>query len=355
MKSKELISIIVPIYNGEKWIERCILSILNQSYNNIELLLIDDCSTDASWLICEKYCSQKKNTIKTIRLFSMDKNSGVSAARNLGVSEAKGEYICFVDADDVLHKDFVLILYSLLKKTNSDIAICKVKEFRDISKINVNKNMNQEIQYECVQRDELLRRGYTCMPHITSTVWARILKRDIMGNLFFPRGIRFEDTAISYKVLDRIEKGIIVDNALYFYFQHEDSFMTQLKKMEDIDKQIDQLSKVQDDIFEYWKNKKESEMFELSMCRHLNWLINFYYELPKQKRKKEYSIINRYKKVYALYKKHKKKDSKIELMVFYYYPEGYKCYSKIIKILKEIKWFIYGICHGIKKRLRRLF
>lgn len=118
-KTEDLISIIVPIYNAEEFLGECIESILNQSYINIEIILVNDGSTDSSLNICNKY-KEMDNRIKIIS----KSNSGVSDTRNIGISNALGKYICFTDADDMLKNDFVKVLYTEMVNNEVDIVFC---------------------------------------------------------------------------------------------------------------------------------------------------------------------------------------------------------------------------------------
>ena len=119
---KELITVIIPIYNAEKWIERCVDSVLRQKYKNLEILLINDSSTDNSKEICKKM--QYKDD--RVKLICQKENKGVSAARNRGIELAKGDYIAFVDADDYIDNDMYCSLYENMKKENVDLSICSV-------------------------------------------------------------------------------------------------------------------------------------------------------------------------------------------------------------------------------------
>ena len=118
MKKNNLISIIVPIYNVEKYLKKCIDSIINQTYKNLEIILVDDGSPDNCGKICDEY-AKKDNRIKVIH----KENGGVSSARNVGVENATGEYIGFVDSDDYIEKDMYEVLINNLKKENADISI----------------------------------------------------------------------------------------------------------------------------------------------------------------------------------------------------------------------------------------
>ena len=124
---KDKVSIIVPVYNVEKYIEKCLNSLISQSYRNIEIILIDDGSKDNSGKICDKY-KKKDPRIKVIH----KENAGVSEARNSGIQKATGKYLCFVDADDFVMNDYIKYLHKLIAINCSDIAVC-AKMFSNIN------------------------------------------------------------------------------------------------------------------------------------------------------------------------------------------------------------------------------
>ena len=118
-KMNELVSIIVPAYNAEAYLNRCIDSILSQTYRNIEIILVDDGSTDNTPVLCDEYSEQHKDIIKVIH----KENGGVSSARNIGIDTASGDYYAFVDSDDWIADDFIETLYSLIKRNNCEIFL----------------------------------------------------------------------------------------------------------------------------------------------------------------------------------------------------------------------------------------
>ena len=118
---EKLISIIVPVYNSEKYLEKCISSILNQTYKNIEIIIVDDGSKDKSVEICDNFSKNNKN----IKVFHK-KNEGVSIARNYGISKAKGDYILFIDSDDTIAKEMIYSLYNNLVDNDADISMCNI-------------------------------------------------------------------------------------------------------------------------------------------------------------------------------------------------------------------------------------
>ena len=133
------ISVIVPVYNVEKYLRKCIESILNQTFREFELILVDDGSTDSSGKICDEY-ALKDSRIKVIH----KENGGASSARNAGLDVAKGEYIGFVDSDDWIEMDMYGELYRLIKENNTDISVCGINNIKDIKY--KNENLKEKIQ-----------------------------------------------------------------------------------------------------------------------------------------------------------------------------------------------------------------
>ena len=155
---KHLISIIVPVYNISECIEGCIKSILNQSYSNIEIILVDDGSTDGSGSICDKY---KEIDSRVVVLHK--ENGGLSDARNKGLEIAKGDYIGFVDGDDVIHKDMYNTLLRQLLLYDADISICRFQKFTDKDKNSILNSINNtvyafnNVTYKCVDNEYALK------------------------------------------------------------------------------------------------------------------------------------------------------------------------------------------------------
>ena len=137
----DLISVIVPVYNVEKYLNRCVDSIINQTYSNLEIILINDGSTDTSGKICDEY-KKRDNRIHVIH----QKNGGLSAARNAGIVIANGNYFIFVDSDDLIHPQCIEILYKVIKNDCSDIVIGNYEKFDDFNKIDL--KVNDDIKYK---------------------------------------------------------------------------------------------------------------------------------------------------------------------------------------------------------------
>ena len=166
---KDLISVIVPIYNVEKYIDKCLNSIVNQTYKNIEIILIDDGSTDTSVLKCNNW-EKKDNRIKVIH----KKNEGLAQARNTGISYATGNYITFIDSDDYIDSKMLEKLYNAINKTNSEISACKYV------KINKNKKVNLNYSAEIIEFTnkeaiiDLLKET-----NISNYAWNKLFKKEL--------------------------------------------------------------------------------------------------------------------------------------------------------------------------------
>mgnify|MGYP001852550308 CR=1 FL=1 len=212
----ELITIIIPIYQVQKYIEKCLNSVLEQTYKNIEIILVDDGSTDKCPEICEEY-ARKDNRIKVIH----KKNGGLSDARNAGMKIATGKYIGFVDSDDYIEKDMYEILYNNLIKTNSDISICNLKNVKENETIEKLENNNENIiEYSKQEALKLLIEN-----KIRSYAWNKLYKKEILDNIQFPVGRKMEDLAVMHKIFEKANKIVYTNKVEYYYLQREDSIL----------------------------------------------------------------------------------------------------------------------------------
>ena len=198
---KILVSIIVPIYNTEKYLKRCIDSIVNQTYKNIEIILVDDESTDNSCRVCDEYASLD-NRIKVIH----KKNGGVASARNKGLDISKGEYICFVDSDDWIEKNMIEIMLKEIVKNRNGIVRCNTYELD-------NKPKKEWINKKEPVIDNVLN------GNISAYVYLLMIKSDIIKKIRFDeKMIVLEDTYFLLELLVKYkEKIIFLDDRLYHY------------------------------------------------------------------------------------------------------------------------------------------
>lgn len=214
----DLISIIVPVYNVEAYIKKCIDSLKNQTYKNIEIILVDDGSWDGSGKICD---IEQKNDfrIKVIH----QKNAGVSAARNNALDTMKGQYVTFVDGDDFVSPDFIEMLYNAIKKYSADIATCgHYRSYKDGRLIPVlSRRQGADDCLVLSGKDTLINLYYgkTC----SGSSGSKLYNTKLFNNVRFPDYIMGEDTFVVYETFIRANVIAHTEKPLYYYVQHESS------------------------------------------------------------------------------------------------------------------------------------
>ncbi|WP_370754814.1 glycosyltransferase family 2 protein [Megamonas funiformis] len=203
------ISVIVPIYNAEKYISECIESIINQSYYNLEIILVDDGSTDNSKKICDGY-AKLDNRIKVFH----NENRGVSYTRNFGIINSSGKYIVFVDSDDTINENYVELLVTTMLKYNSDIAICGFDFINNILRKKYIIRGKESIFKGVLEND------YYILEPFLLTPWGKLYKRSILieYKIFFPEKYNIaEDQIYNYNYLGIIKSYVFINKALYNY------------------------------------------------------------------------------------------------------------------------------------------
>lgn len=214
MNDRQLVSIIIPVFNSEKHLDRCMKSVLSQKYQNIEIILIDDGSTDDSSKICDEYARQDNRIIVIHKA-----NEGVSKARNIGIDVATGEYITFLDSDDYVEDTYVERMLELLIKFNADISICGYSQEHTgkfISHYDVLEIL--ELSTEEMILELIKQVKYTFSP------WCKLFRVEIAKKCQFPENITHnEDLVYNYEVMTKCSKCIFDSTSLYFYCQNGDS------------------------------------------------------------------------------------------------------------------------------------
>lgn len=213
VKTLPLISVIVPVYNVEAYIEKCLQSICGQTYHNLEIILVDDGSTDASGTVCDKY-AVRDSRIKVVH----QPNGGLSVARNTGLEQATGEYLAFVDSDDWIESDMYEFLYRLLIENNADIAICSHFVEKPFP-IKVKCSQERAIAFTRAQAMEMLVQDRI----IRNYVWDKLYKRSLFENISFPQAQWYEDLAIMCKVFHQAHKIAMHSVPKYHYVIRENS------------------------------------------------------------------------------------------------------------------------------------
>jgi len=215
--NNEKISIIVPIYNVEKYLNKCIESITSQTYKNIEILLIDDGSTDGSAAICDKYAKMDAR-IKVIH----KQNEGVSLTKNLGIDISTGEYIAFVDGDDYIEKNYCELLYNNITNTDSDVSILAYNVVReDGTQIDgaVAENGLDEDEIIVYEGQDIIKE--LLKQKTIKNFVCKLYKKTVLS--YFPVGVTYEDIVFSFEVLNKARRVVYMNTRCYNYLKRKGS------------------------------------------------------------------------------------------------------------------------------------
>ncbi|MFG6149943.1 glycosyltransferase family 2 protein [Halobacillus sp. B23F22_1] len=257
------ISIIVPVYKVEKYLEKCIDSILSQTFKNFELILVNDGSPDNCGKICEYY-KQKDSRVNVIH----KENGGISDARNMGLNYATGNYIGFVDSDDYLLTNMYEVMYNTAIKNGSDIVVC------DFFKLNEDENDVSK----CEDRDspiinltnyEALEKIYTEIPETFVVVWNKLFKKEIFKEVKFDKSKIYEDEFITHKLLLEAKKVTYIRKKLYNYLIREGSIVNSPYNVSKLDKVFALNERV--NLFRRLRNKKILHLSEIRYTDLLFW------------------------------------------------------------------------------------
>lgn len=218
----EKISVIIPVYNVEKYIRKCIESVCGQTYRNLEIILIDDGSPDKSGAICDEYAATDSR-IKVIHT----ENGGVSRARNIGLDMATGKYIGFIDSDDYIKPGMYETLACRMEKEDADTAICGFISVNEEGEVLPDKQIPMPANDMVMTREEAVRQlagsDYVCFITVTN----RLYRKEVFQKIRFPEKKRYEDEYIAHHVLWKCRKVIVLNEPQYYYVHHSDSFMEQ--------------------------------------------------------------------------------------------------------------------------------
>ena len=215
---KDLISIVVPIYNVEKYVEKCVSSILIQTYSNLEIVLVDDGSTDNSGKIIDKL-KNKDSRIKVIH----KKNGGLSDARNCGIDNSTGKYICFIDSDDYVNSNYVEVLYKNIIKYDCDISVCSFKKVLESDEINILEEVKNDTFV--LNETNIFSQLYGKFSLETIVAWNKMYKINLFDSVRYPKGKIHEDEYVIHKLLNNAKKIIYSSVPYYYYVQRNNSIV----------------------------------------------------------------------------------------------------------------------------------
>lgn len=286
MKNDSLVSVIVPVYNVEAYLNRCVNSIINQTYKNIEIILIDDGSTDNSGKICDMYVKKDDRVV-----CRHTENRGVSSARNLGLDIANGEYITFVDSDDYI--DISLIEKMLNKIENQDLVVCGICQTELDSKKNYVYGTMKT--YDYIKQDII--KGFFDVSSIKDYMYGpfnKLYKKSVLGDLKFRTDLRIgEDFLFVFKYLMECNTIRIFDECLYNYEKRENSAMTAAfsEKRFDYLKAVEEIENICMDNYPYVKRQVLTwgYMHRINICNQMDKNISL-----KQLYLNDYNNIKQY-------------------------------------------------------------
>lgn len=302
--NNDLISIVVPIYNVEKYLNKCIDSILSQEYKNIEIILVDDGSTDNSGKICDDY-TKKDNRIKVIH----KENGGLSDARNVGMEKAIGEYIAFIDSDDYIGKDYISTLYNMCITNNSEIAQCSFERVTDnqtTNEINVDKKIENMTGIEAIKN--IFKEKY--LEYIVA--WNKLYKKSLFENIKYPKGKLHEDEATTYKLFYEAKKVSVTNEKLYYYYIRQNSITNTkftLKRLDYIEELEEQLK--------FFNDRNEKEIYLEVYYRYSRSLLLFYLKCKTMENSEQIQneLYNKYKESVKYLKSKKEINLKRKLIL----------------------------------------
>ena len=285
----KLITVIIPIYNVQQYLPKCIESVLNQTYSNLEIILVDDGSSDLSGSICDEYAERDKR-IKVVH----QETGGVSSARNTGLDHATGEFICWVDSDDYISSSLVAELYALVMKYDVNIAACNYlqgteREYQFKSQDN---NTPQLLSTEQAF-DYLYKDGHHTF--IVNASWGKLIKKNLYEGLRYPEGRIFEDIHVTYQLIGKCDSIIYTDEVLYYYFKHSKSIMHS-----PFDKHKQDYLDALEARITYFREKKYYDLYEkarISFLHSLMWEFSRSKDILKDKKSTDY-IIEKYRQYY---------------------------------------------------------
>lgn len=326
---QELISIIIPVYKVENYIHRCIDSIINQTYQNLEIILIDDGSPDRCGEICDDYAKKDKR-IRVIH----KRNEGQSEARNQGLALATGKYIGFVDSDDYIKNNMFEVLYHNIIEYGVQIAIGNI--------VTVSKNKKEIVEnhkeIEFYKNEEILRE--LLKNNISNYVYNKLYTKKLWDDIKFPKGKILEDMDVMYKILEKVQTISCTNQTEYYYCIRENSSISEINKSV-----TDNLKEIVKKRYRYLQGRRP-DLLDLLNIDYMSNIIRYHYNLSHCREKKEYNKIEmkkEYEFFHKNYKKYKMKlqknetfRKKIEMELLYINRHFYYNYSILRNTIK--KW-----------------
>lgn len=307
---EDLVSVVIPIYNVEEYLENCIDSVLNQTYSNLEIILVNDGSPDGCGQICDEYAMQD-NRIRVIH----KENGGLSDARNCGIEIALGRYITFIDSDDYIHARYIEILMYLAKKKNADIVV------GDFVLFQVNNQCSDKVLRESdIQKAQILSAKHLYDNDFINgesmrltVAWGKLYEKKLWDGINYPVGKIHEDTFTTYKLMERATRVVYLKEPIYYWRENPNSItrgtftLAHLLGLEAFQEQL-----------EYFRDLRKQRHVEIVYDAYRSWFFWCYNEM----------------KAAGL-------DYKNELRPYYRYMRNHVRYIKLTRSLGICAWLKY--------------
>lgn len=258
----DLITVVVPVYNVEKYIRKCVNSILEQVYKEFEVILVDDGSTDTSGIICEDYAKQDAR-IKVLH----KENGGLSSARNYGTIHATGKYICFIDSDDFVEPTYLQYLYDLISRNDSDMAVCSSYWWCSENSYDYYK---KDVEL-CLNPEETFKFLFSLEKWFGLFAWNKLYKLELFENISFPEGKYYEDSGTTYRLVDKCKNVAIGSKPQYYYRQQRIGQITGDFSFVKTNDKLQFLEEMQEFFLKHYPN-----VMEIYDSYHINCLLTFY-------------------------------------------------------------------------------
>lgn len=222
-KRQPKVSVIVPIYNVEKYIERCVRSLMEQTLDDIEYIFVNDATPDGSMEVLNRVIDEYPRRKPYVTIFTHENNKGQSSARNLGIKNSTGKYIFFVDSDDEITTKAMESLYNIAEENNSDLVIADNQIICNGEVLVV----SSKIRETTIDDNKKLLKSY-CAGEWYNVVWNKLIRTDILinNNLYFADNLKFEDELWTFQLASLVSKMSVIHDVLYSYFIHDNSTMT---------------------------------------------------------------------------------------------------------------------------------
>lgn len=324
-----MVSVIVPIYKVEKYLRSCVDSILQQTFSDIEVILVDDGSPDGCGAICEEY-AQEDERVSVIH----KENGGLSDARNAGLDVCRGDYIVFVDSDDCIHPQMIERLYNLLLKYQADMAVCS---FQDIDENETPLYVKYDTQGKeyCFEKENIMNQLQS-RNLLTVVAWNKIYKARLFEKIRYPKGYIHEDEFVIHKLLHLCTRTVYTDEKLYYYRKRGDSIMGNISigKIKDI-------FTAYDDRIPFLEERHYGDIVTDTKLQLMHQVIKYYELMEKRPDAKELSdyMRNRFAELYLQKEVQEALTAglKKEYGLFYKSPARYYAYVKKNKVCNRIK------------------